>query len=217
MKKADYSKENLEKIINNSKSFVDIAMKLNLGIHGNNKIIKKYIKKYNIDISHLTKTPNKFNNKIGISEILIKNSKYNSSNHLKNRLYKENIKEKKCEICGQDEYWQGKHMSLILDHINGINNDNRIENLRIVCPNCNATFETHCRGNAYFKRQETKQNELKEKNKIRYISRRKVERPSYEELKQEILEIGREAVGRKHGVTGNSIRKWIWTYEKLGY
>ena len=36
-----------------------------------------------------------------------------------------------------------KKMSLILDHINGIHNDNRIENLRIVCPNCNATLDTH--------------------------------------------------------------------------
>jgi hypothetical protein len=35
-------------------------------------------------------------------------------------------------------------MSLILDHINGVNNDNRIENIRIVCPNCNATLDTHC-------------------------------------------------------------------------
>ena len=42
--------------------------------------------------------------------------------------------------------WTGKKMSLILDHINGKHNDNRIDNLRIVCPNCNATLETHCRG-----------------------------------------------------------------------
>ena len=35
-------------------------------------------------------------------------------------------------------------MSLILDHINGVRDDNRLENLRIVCPNCAATLETHC-------------------------------------------------------------------------
>ena len=62
-------------------------------------------------------------------------------------MYKEGLKNKKCELCGQNEEWKGKHMSLILDHINGINDDNKLENLRIVCPNCNATLETHCKGN----------------------------------------------------------------------
>ena len=49
-------------------------------------------------------------------------------------------------MCDQDENWKGKIMSLILDHKNGVNNDNRLENLQIVCPNCNATLPTHCRG-----------------------------------------------------------------------
>jgi len=52
-----------------------------------------------------------------------------------------------CEKCGQDEWWYGKRMALILDHINGDNSDHRIVNLRIVCPNCNATLPTHCRKN----------------------------------------------------------------------
>ena len=47
-------------------------------------------------------------------------------------------------MCGQDEIWHGRPMALILDHINGIGNDHRIENLRIVCPNCAATLDTHC-------------------------------------------------------------------------
>ena len=64
--------------------------------------------------------------------------------HLKNRLYKEGIKKRECELCGQDEIWKGKKISLILVHKNGIFNDNRLKNLRIVCPNCNATLETHC-------------------------------------------------------------------------
>lgn len=49
-----------------------------------------------------------------------------------------------CELCGQDEIWHGRRMSLILDHVNGVRDGNRIENLNIVCPNCAATLPTHC-------------------------------------------------------------------------
>ena len=51
-----------------------------------------------------------------------------------------------CELCGQGEEWRGRQMALILDHINGVADDNRLENLRIVCPNCAATLDTHCGG-----------------------------------------------------------------------
>jgi hypothetical protein len=81
--------------------------------------------------------------KINLCDILIENSSYSRAS-LKDRLYKEGLKKRECELCGQGEEWVGKKMSLILDHINGVNNDNRIENIRIVCPNCNATLDTHC-------------------------------------------------------------------------
>ena len=50
--------------------------------------------------------------------------------------------EHKCSICGQEPEWQGKPLTLILDHINGINNDHSLENLRWVCPNCNQQLDT---------------------------------------------------------------------------
>lgn len=64
--------------------------------------------------------------------------------HLKRRLYKEGLKQRRCELCGQNEVWRGRAMALILDHVNGVHDDNRLQNLRIVCPNCNATLDTHC-------------------------------------------------------------------------
>ena len=116
------------------------------------KTIKKYIKLHNIDISHFETDKERYlriNKNLGVikriplNELLVKNSTY-STTHLKNRLYRENVKERICEKCEQGEIWNGEKMSLILDHINGISNDHRIENLRIVCPNCNATLPTHC-------------------------------------------------------------------------
>lgn len=47
-----------------------------------------------------------------------------------------------CSICGLDAIWQDKPLSLTLDHINGDNHDNRIENLRWVCPNCDRQLDT---------------------------------------------------------------------------
>ena len=144
-----WTKDNLESIINQSKTQIEVLNKLGLRTAGGNfNTLRKYIKLFDLDTSHFI---NKYdmmvkisiNKKIKLSEILIEKSKYNRT-QLKKRLYGEGIKEKKCELCGQDENWNGKHMSLILDHINGIYNDNRIENLRIVCPNCNATLDTHC-------------------------------------------------------------------------
>ena len=101
-------------------------------------------------------------------------------------------------------------MSLILDHINGINNDNRLENLRIVCPNCNATLPTHCGRN---KRVLNAQTKLKKRIES-FKNKRKVKnRPDFETLKMEINNMGYLSTGRKYGVSDNAVRKWVKYYE----
>jgi hypothetical protein len=68
-----------------------------------------------------------------------------TSHALRLRLIKEGIKQAKCEQCLNTE-WNGVPISLELDHINGIHADNRLDNLRILCPNCHAQTPTHrCR------------------------------------------------------------------------
>jgi hypothetical protein len=147
--KDKWQEENLKEVVNNSKTHIECLRKLRITNFGSSyNTLFKYIKKYDIDDSHLVNTKEQITNlnkKIDLCLILVEKSKY-STNRLKKRLYEEGLKERICEMCGQGEEWNDKHMSLILDHINGINNDNRIENLRIVCPNCNATLDTHCRG-----------------------------------------------------------------------
>lgn len=62
---------------------------------------------------------------------------------VKKRILDDAIMEYKCSCCGIEAIWNNKPMVLILDHINGINNDNRLENLRFVCSNCDSQLDTY--------------------------------------------------------------------------
>lgn len=220
----NYNRDELYHIVSNSKTFKECLLKLNIRAAGGNyRTLKKYINLYKLDISHFDSVSirneklNNFNKslKFKLSDILIENSTYSRTN-LKKRLYEEKILERKCCLCGQDENWNGMKISLILDHINGIYNDNRIENLRIVCPNCNAGLDTFAGKNT--KKERKKYfcdcgNEVNQNSnfcsKCYGQKRRKVERPNIEDLKKEIEDFGYSATSRKYGVSDNAVRKWL--------
>ncbi len=163
-----------------------------------------------------------------LNEVLVAGSTYPCSS-LRPRLWAEGLKPRSCEICGQGEIWNGRSMGLILDHINGVRDDNRLENLRIVCPNCAATLETHCgRKNrrdverscalcsATSRPNRPSQRYCSAACGARYPRKgipnpalRRVERPSYDELVREIAETSYLAVGRRYGVSDNAVRKWV--------
>ena len=138
-----------------------------------------------------------------LNEILVAGSTF-SRGQLKKRLYAEGLKARRCELCGQGEFWRGRRLSLILDHINGVRDDNRLENLQIVCPNCAATLETHCGRNVNRRRQcatcgsefipaDAKQRHcshrcgsLSPASRAAHVKRRLVARPPYEQLVAEV-------------------------------
>lgn len=75
-------------------------------------------------------------------KIFVENSTF-PRHSVKSRILLEELIEYRCSICGTDPEWQGKPMPLILDHINGVNNDNRLTNLRFVCSNCDSQLPTY--------------------------------------------------------------------------
>lgn len=146
IKLSSINDEEFKKLITDNDSISDIIKKIGYTNSGaiHNRI-KKRIDVANLDISHM-------NNKIGsrsgrafipIEEALIKNSKYKSNFGIKRKLVEEGYLEYECEKCKNSDTWMGESLTLHLDHINGVNNDNRRENLRLLCPNCHSQTDTY--------------------------------------------------------------------------
>lgn len=88
--------------------------------------------------------------KLTLDDVLVENCKH-SRLSLKRLLLKYNILDYKCAICSINT-WNNEFLSLELDHINGVYNDNRLENLRFLCPNCHSQTPTHGAKNIIFQR-----------------------------------------------------------------
>ena len=133
-----FTKEQLELIVNESKSKNEVIKKL--GYHTRSQSVYKGLEKRlledKIDYSHFG-----YNPVYDLSEVLIENSTYNTQT-LKKRIIRLNLIPYKCEICGNEGIWLGKELILQLDHINGIHTDNRLENLRFLCANCHSQTDT---------------------------------------------------------------------------
>lgn len=113
-------------------------------------IIKQRIKRQNLDTSHLgfgrgkvTRRGGEATPKYDLDEILVEKSTYSNGSYLKKRILEAGLLQEQCSVCGLGPEWCGYPLTLQLDHINGINDDNRIENLRILCPNCHTQTNTY--------------------------------------------------------------------------
>lgn len=148
-RKKKWDEAGLRIAVRSSTSKRQVLAKLGLAEAGGNyEQIGKYIEYYKIDCSHfLGKASNRgksLNRRVTyqLSEILVRNSSF-QSHKLKNRLFSEKIKMRSCEICSWAKVSVDGRIPLELDHINGDRHDNRIENLRILCPNCHSLQSTH--------------------------------------------------------------------------
>ena len=139
-----YSLEDIKAAAVESNSITDILKRLGLQRHGgNSRTIKNKIIQNNIDISHFDLKTSLRKNKDDYTqeEIFCENSPYHRSG-LRNAALRFNLLDYKCAFCNNVGIWMGKPLTLELDHINGNNTDNRIENLRFLCPSCHSQTET---------------------------------------------------------------------------
>ena len=179
-------------------------------------------------VFHKKKTP---------AEYLVLYDHHINTDPIKKRMLRDGVKVHKCEICG-NAIWMGKPIPLELHHLNGNRSDNRLENLQILCSNCHAQTENYCgKGTAAAKANcalckarvpRVKKSlyslgrickhcgkDIQDRSKhdacqkcVR-LELRKAIRPTKQELLEYIKENSYEAAGRKYGVTGNAIRKWL--------
>lgn len=228
----DISNDDLKKMLDESLSFREVLMKIGYNTNGSGgySTLKNECKLRNITIPIYNQFGKSITGKIkklDDDEIFCKNSTY-SRQHLKERIIKNNFIEYKCSDCGNSGEWNGKKLVLQLEHKNGVNNDNRLENLTFLCPNCHTQTDTY---SSKSRKKKTIKNEIfKTKNiktkkcdcgKEKWLkskkcitcynnSKRKVKNiPPKEDLLNMIKESSMEAVGRKYGVTGNAVKKWL--------
>jgi hypothetical protein len=234
-----YSKEEARSAIAASHSWSEALVRLGMcRTGGANQVLRKYAALWGISTEHFDPYAavrgSGVQRRRPLDEILVEHSTF-ARNHLKERLYDAGLKQPVCELCGQGEMWRGQVMGMILDHVNGLSDDNRLENLRIVCPNCAATLDTHCAKARRVVRAEEQCLRCgaafhPKYRDQRYCSRecgsrwdragiprpeaRKVDRPPYPQLIREVRALGYSATGRRYGVTDNAIRKWVRAYER---
>jgi RNA polymerase subunit RPABC4/transcription elongation factor Spt4 len=232
--RTSYTEEDFKDAVKNNYSVRACLLALGLRATGGNyALFNRRVKALGIDTSHFTgkghlkNRTNPWVKKKPLEEILVVDSMYTNRGHLKKRLLAKGLLAYKCSSCGIAE-WQGNPLSLHLDHINGVNNDHRLENLRLLCPNCHSQTSTYAGRNKPRKKKPTPK-PIKKKQSLcvdcnAVISRKaqrckscqgkfgqstKIHWPPIDELIKMVEATSYSAVGRKLGVSDNAVRKRI--------
>lgn len=204
--------EEFAKIVSESYTYKEVLEKLGYHHSGGAYItLRKRIKALNLSTEHMTPTKRygRAQNKIPDEDIFVKGSTYCK---VRDRVLQNNMLPYVCAICGQEPMWKGKPLTLTLDHINGDHYDNRIENLRFVCPNCDTQLDTYGAKNKKKYGAPNKESVTK-KTSRKPVSKKTPNLVSTKVTKEEFLKVLKNfesftELGRKFGVSDNAVRKW---------
>ncbi len=148
-KQRSWSDDQLKDAVLAANSYRSVIIILGLIPAGGNYVqVQSRVKEFGLNVSHFTgKIWNKgtkyhSNSRPKLEELLVVGSTVQSFK-LKQILYESGLKLPKCELCGWNRLSEDGRIPLELDHINGDHSDNRLENLRILCPNCHSLQPTH--------------------------------------------------------------------------
>lgn len=139
--------DRIKKAIANNSTLAGALRELGRSLVGTNyKWLKQKIVTYGLDTSHWKGRAHGISpqpNRVVADDIFVENCKH-ARGTVKRFLIKNAIIPYVCSVCSAGPEWRGRPISLILDHVNGAPNDCRKENLRFLCPNCNAQTDTYC-------------------------------------------------------------------------
>lgn len=142
-------RDELQGIVNDSVSVSEVLRRLGLFHYEYSRMFWKRVEVDNITTDHIKRgkghNSRQAPNCNGLSDdfVFSENSTV-SRGSVRSRIIRDNLIPYQCQKCGQDDERRGKKLPLILDHINGNHRDNRIDNLRFLCPNCNSQTKTFC-------------------------------------------------------------------------
>ncbi len=229
--------EELKQIVIESYTFTAILKRINIRpIGGNLHTLKQYLNRIGINFDHIPQGPRASAGRCNFrlkqmeptpnDELFVENSKYRRCT-VRRRIIRDKLIDYNCAICHNPPVWMEKELVLRLDHINGLDNDHRLINLRFVCPNCDSQLPTYGSKNTARKippykppsRKCSCGKDITKWSKTGFcVTCVRPQIPSKEELSELIWKIPTTQISIRYGVSDNAVAKWCRKYhlEKPG-